>query len=164
MIVRNAELADAPDMAVLLNEIIRIGGTTAYEDAVSAEDLRDWYLTGPAAICAHVAEEAGVLLGFQVLGRNPDLPADWGDIGTFVKAGLQRGGIGAALFVATAAAARARGVTTINATIRADNAPGLGYYSRRGFQNYDHDHSFTLKDGRVVGRVSKRFNLLKAAY
>lgn len=159
MIVRNAEATDASAMAALLNEIIRIGGTTAHEDEVSADDIVKWYLTGPEAVSANVAVEGDLLHGFQVLGRHDGLPADWGDIGTFVRSGLQRGGVGAALFAATVSAARARGIATINAAIRADNAPGLGYYSRRGFRDYDHDPSFALKDGRIVGRVCKRFDL-----
>lgn len=155
MIVRNAVEADAMTMADLLNEIILIGGTTAHQDAVTAQDMLDWYLTGPEAICAHVAVEGDLLLGFQVLGHHADLPETWGDIGTFVCAGQQRGGIGAALFAATLAAARARGLVAIFAAIRADNVPGLGYYSRRGFQDHEYDQSFALKDGRVVGRVHK---------
>ena len=159
MIVRFAETTDATAMAGLLNEIIRIGGTTAYEDEVSVEDMVHWYLSGPEAVCALVAMGDSILLGFQVLGLNDALPEGWGDIGTFVRAGVQRGGIGTAMFAATLSVARARGLSTINAAIRADNAPGLGFYNRRGFRDYDHDPSFTLKNGTRVGRVLKRFEV-----
>ena len=56
-------------------------------------------------------------------------------------------------------AARGAGVTVLNATIRADNAPGLGYYARRGFVDYAEDPDFRLKSGARVGRVSRRFDL-----
>ena len=98
MILRAATEADAPAMAALLNEIISIGGTTAHEDAVRAQDMQVWYLTGPDAVCAHVAVEDSRLPGFQVRGRHHDQPANRADIGTFVHPGVQRGGIGAALF------------------------------------------------------------------
>ena len=51
------------------------------------------------------------------------------------------------------------GIITLNATIRADNVPGLGYYARRGFIDYGSDPAWALDDGRVVGRVNKRFDL-----
>lgn len=159
MILRPATPADAAAMADLINEIIRIGGTTAHEIALSVETITAYYITGPSVICSHVAETDGQLIGFQAVDRNANLPTGWGDIGTFVAPGIQRGGIGQALFAATVAAARDQGITTINATIRADNAPGLGYYTRRGFVDYGQDPAFALADGRVVGRVLKRYDL-----
>ena len=160
MIIRPATSADAAAMTALQNEIIAIGGTTAYQRPRHEDEVREDYITAPEAVCCHVAvDDNGTLLGFQALGRWPGLPAGWADIGTFVTPARQRSGAGAALFAATAAAARAAGITTINATIRADNVPGLGYYARRGFIIYATDPDWALDDGRVVGRVSKRFDL-----
>lgn len=160
MIIRAAIPADAPAMTALQNAIIAIGGTTAYQQPRSEDEVRADYITAPEAICCHVALDAdGTLLGFQALGRWPGLPEGWADIGTFVTPAHQRSGAGAALFAATIATARAKGVTTINATIRADNLPGLGYYARRGFADHAADPAWALDDGRVVGRVSKRFDL-----
>lgn len=159
MIVRPAQSGDAGAMATLLNRIIAIGGTTAHETPFTPADIIAHYISGPDTICCHLAEAAGALAGFQAVGRHAGLPEGWGDIGTFVAPGQQRGGIGAALFAASLAACRAAGLIALNATIRADNLPGLGYYARRGFADYDHDPGFALKDGRVVGRVSRRFDL-----
>ena len=49
-----------------------------------------------------------------------------------------------ALFAATVAWARAHGVTAMNATIRADNVVGLGYYAKRGFVDYATEPDLTL--------------------
>ena len=59
---------------------------------------------------------------------------------------------------ATAADARA-GVTAIIASIRADNVPGLAYYARLGFVDFAHDPDFALTDGRIVGRVHRRYDI-----
>ena len=99
------------------------------------------------------------MIGFQSLGLWPGLPEGWGDIGTFVAPGVQAKGVGGALFAATVAAARAAGLRVINATIRADNVPGLAFYARQGFADYAQDPDFTLRDGRRVGRVHRRFDL-----
>jgi L-amino acid N-acyltransferase YncA len=159
MIIRPATLQDCPAMCALLNAIIRKGGTTAFEEEKTPEEVADWYLTGPHALLCHVAEDQGRIIGYQTVSRYGDLPAGWGDIGTFVEIGLQRSGAGAALFGATIQAARDKGLTSINATIRADNLPGLGYYTRRGFVDYATDPAYALADGTVVGRISKRFDL-----
>lgn len=159
MIVRQAIASDASAMADLINAIIRIGGTTAHETEMSNDRVAHCYIGGPAVICCQVAEADGRLVGFQALDRSRKLPVGWGDIGTFVAPDVQRGGSGSALFAATLVAARAAGVTHISATIRADNAPGLGYYARRGFVDYSADPGYCLADGTVVGRISKRFDL-----
>ena len=93
------------------------------------------------------------------MGRHPELAPDWGDIGSYVDPDRQRSGAGAALFAATLSLARQKGVVSINATIRGDNAAGLGYYNRRGFVDYAQDPDYRLKDGRRVGRISKRFSV-----
>ncbi len=159
MIVRPAELRDAAGMTELQNAVIRIGGTTAHEVERNPDDLARAYLTGPNVLCAHVAEEAGRIIGFQVLGLYPGMPDRWGDIGTFVHPDIQRGGVGAALFAATLDWARAHSVPTLLAVIRADNVVGLGYYTKRGFVDYGTEPDITLKDGRVVGRIAKRFDV-----
>ena len=97
--------------------------------------------------------------GPQALGQEPGLPEGWVEIGTFVDPQVQRGGAGQALFAATCAFARAAGCRGIHAAIRADNAPGLGFYARLGFTGHSHDPGFALISGRVVGRVHWRFVL-----
>ena len=159
MIVRPATKDDVPAMMALHAEIIRIGGTTSYLVPFSVQGFINNYLAAPDTICCHIAEDTDGLTGFQSLGLWPGLPQGWADIGTFVAPDRQRTGAGAALFAATCVAARAAGIRTINAAIRADNLPGLGYYKKRGFADYASAPDYCLADGTRVGRISKRFDL-----
>lgn len=155
MLIRKAAPADAPVMAELLNEIISIGGTTAHQLAHSAEDIRRHYLEGPDFLSAVVAEADSAILGWQAVS--------WYEgeahIGTFVRQGGQARGVGAAMFALTCRLCRERGLAKIMASIRADNVPGLAYYARIGFADVAQNPDFALNDGRVVGRVLRRFVL-----
>lgn len=159
--VRPVREDDADELAELLNAIIARGGTTALEEPFTGPALAAAYLTGAEVICCFVAADAetGRLEGFQTLGRYPGLPDDIGDIGTFARVGGTQRGVGSALFAATKAEAKARGLAAINATIRADNTGGLAFYTRQGFVDHDVVEGAPLKDGRRVGRVRKRYAL-----
>jgi len=159
--VRPVRDEDADELAELLNEIIARGGTTALQEPFTGAALAQAYLTGPDVICCFVAvdRETGRLEGFQTLGRYPDLPADVGDIGTFARVGGTQRGVGSALFAATRAEAKARGLAEINATIRADNVGGLTFYGRMGFADHSVMKDVPLSDGTPVDRVRKRYPL-----
>ncbi|MFK7752442.1 MAG: N-acetyltransferase family protein [Sedimentitalea sp.] len=151
---------DAVEACTLLNEIIRIGGTTAFQTELSVVDFANHYITGDDLICCHVAlDEGGQVAGFQWLGAKDTLPEGCGDIATFARQSNPVRGIGSALFAATTAAARTKGLTQINAKIRADNTPGLGYYSKMGFVDHDVARAQPLSDGTLVDRITKRFIL-----
>ena len=96
--VRNAGDLDASNMADLLNEIIRIGGTTALTQDVTAETLQAWFRQEPERSVWHIAEDdTGVLLGFQYIRPNEALPPDACSIATFVRVGQT--GLESALYV-----------------------------------------------------------------
>ena len=159
--VRTVTLRDAAELAELLNAIIAQGGTTALEEPFTPERLADTYLTGPAVLGCFVAvdPDTGQLLGFQTLGRYPNLPDDIGDIGTFARIDGKQRGIGSALFAATRARAEALGHSAINATIRADNTGGLAFYTKLGFVDHSVTCAVPLKDGTPVDRINKRYLL-----
>ena len=159
MIVRDAMLHDVSAMMAIHAEIIAVGGTTSYLVPFDRDGFVANYLGQTQTICCPVAVGAQGVIGFQSLGVWPGLPDGWADIGTFVRPSLQRAGVGAPLFAATVLAAQAAGIMVINASIRADNGPGLGYYARRGYVEYDRQPGYALADGRVVGRVLMRFDL-----
>ena len=82
-----------------------------------------------------------MVLGFQSLklaqAKNIyDVAPGWGVIGTYVALDTGRKGIGRRLFDATLAIAQQVGLADIDATIAADNAPGLAYYDAMGFETY----------------------------
>ena len=159
--VRPVTSADAPELAELLNAIIARGGTTALEEPFTAERLDVAYLTGPKVISCVVAVdgESGQLEGFQTLVREPYLPEDWGDIGTFSRVGGTQRGVGSALFAATRNRARELGVAGLNAQIRADNDGGLAFYDKMGFEDYQVDRAVPLNGGTPIDRINKRFLL-----
>lgn len=156
--VRPARAEDAAGLCELLNAIIRIGGTTALEEPMDVHGFREYFIDGPRALACFVAVErdGGQRLGFQALDRHPELPPDWADIATFARAQPKVPGVGTALFAATRARARALGLRAINATIRADNAGGLAYYTKMGFEDYRVDPAVPLRDGTPVDRLFKR--------
>lgn len=154
MIVRSATAADAEAMAEILNAIIAIGGTTAHQHPKSVDEVRQSYVTGPDVRAAVVAVAADQMLGWQSV----EFWQEELHIGTFVAPGGQARGVGAALFALTCDLLRSRPAPII-ATIRADNGPGLAYYTRMGFYQVSHDPAWSLDDGRVVGRVNRRFDL-----
>lgn len=156
---RPTTLSDIPALCALQGRIVRIGGTTAREVPLEEGPFTETYLSGADVICCHTAVLDGRAVGFQSVGINRALPAGWGDIGTFVDPDLQGTGAGQVLFSATLAAVRAAALIALNATIRADNVPGLAYYARIGFRDYGAEPDYALSTGRVVGRVHRRFDL-----
>lgn len=156
MKVRAAQPTDAAAMTAIVNNIIAIGGTTAHQHPKTPQDVQRDYIDGPEVVAAVVVEVEGRVIGWQSVGW-------WlGDahIGTFVQPGIQARGAGAVMFGLTTDLVAKAGVTAIMATIRADNVPGLAYYSRIGFVDVGAEPGFALQDGRVVGRVHRRFDIV----
>jgi L-amino acid N-acyltransferase YncA len=156
--IRQATPADAAALSEIVNAIIAIGGTTALETPLSAAEFDEHFLTGRDCIFCLMAESAsGEVLGFQCLGKHPDLPTGGADIGTFTRRVPRIPGVGRALFQHTVAFARQSSIVAINATIRADNASGIPYYEKMGFATYRTAKAVPLKDGTPVDRVSKKY-------
>ena len=155
MKLREARPEDAAELAALLNEIIAIGGTTAYQTPRSPQDLRETFIEDPHHVSCLVAERGGAILGFQHVERE----GETGYIASFARAEPKVPGVGRALMAETLRAARAAGLTSIVAKIRADNVPGLGYYAAMGFEDWTVDRAVPLTDGTPVDRISKRLVL-----
>ena len=158
--IRKASPSDAGEMAHLLNEIIAIGGTTAFLNPVSAEMIQGWMLKdGDGAVWLVAVDELGGIVGYQSAEPHSKLPSDAANIASFVKVGVVGGGIGTKLFAETKRTLRELGKTWVNASIRSDNASGLSYYNKMGFQDWKVEPEAQLSDGRVCGKHHKRFNL-----
>ncbi len=178
---RMAVAADVPSACRILNGIIQIGGTTAYEDQLSEAHFAEHFLTGESSVSCIVCEDDnGTILGFQSLGINNKLPVGWVDIATFARAEPKVSGVGAALFAASKLLLSKQDLSKqvlsnhvlsnhvqasqyhmINATIRADNKPGLTYYNKMGFVDYHCEKSVPLKDGTPVDRIYKQYKLVR---
>ena len=157
--IRRAGALDIRAMAELLNEIIRIGGTTAMTKETSTEDFRA-YFENSKRTAWHLAEdENGRVMGFQWINQIDSLPPEAASIATFARVGSVGLGIGSKLFEATKVAAKDLGYSWINADIRSDNESGLTYYQSRGFETYGHKTAVTLEDGSVVDKTLKRYDL-----
>ena len=156
MIIRDTKPQDAREMADLLNQIIAIGGTTAYEHPTSADEVMRSHITGPDVISSVVAVQDAQVIGWQ----SAELWQGDAYIGTFVRQEVQAKGIGTALFAQTCEILGKSGVRNIIALIRADNVPGLRYYARLGFVDFAVDPNFALQTGQVVGRVHRKYHVV----
>jgi ribosomal protein S18 acetylase RimI-like enzyme len=158
--IERAGVFDTRDMAELLNEIIQIGGTTAFLEAITPETIQGWMTRAGDRGTWHIArDDSGKLLGIQWIEPHPVHGPDVAQIASFVQVGQTGLGIGSKLFETTKLAAKAAEYHWIDATIRADNESGLTYYQSRGFETYKRDPNAALSDGRVVGKISKRYDL-----
>ena len=158
--VRPAMRLDADSMARLLNEIIKIGGTTALVRPVKGEDIADWMASSPDRAAWNVAlDKSEQVVGFQWIDASDQLPPEAAEIATFVQVGQTGLGIGSALFSATAKAAKSLGYVWIRANIRADNEGGLTYYQSRGFRDYGVIEGYELADGTLVDKRLKRYEI-----
>jgi L-amino acid N-acyltransferase YncA len=159
--IRPAIDADIEGMRTLLNEIIRVGGTTAITNELSPDEMREWFISGEAVVSCFVAVDSdGAIVGFQSLSKYDSLPTGWVDVATFASRSRHKSGVGSALFARTFEAASKLGFSAINATIRVVNEGGLAYYSRMGFATYLVEEGDPQAQGRVSNRVHKRFELV----
>lgn len=157
MHIRRAGAMDTRAMAELLNEVIAIGGTTAYVEPVDAAYLKA-RMAEDHAIWHLAEDDSGEVLGFQWVSPMEGTEEFVAEIATFARAGRTGLGIGSALFEATRDAARSEGYAWIRANIRADNAGGLAYYQSRGFEDYGRIEGYRLGNGQVVDKVLKRYD------
>ena len=150
---------DIAAACAILNQIIRAGGTTALETALNQATFVHYYVGEDLIICHVVLDDNGQVAGFQWLGVNDALDRDCADIATFTRRTDVVRGAGRALMATTKSYAKKAGFSQINATIRADNVPGLGYYSNMGFVDHSVARAVPLADGTPVDRISRRFTL-----
>ncbi len=153
--VRTMEPRDVPACVAIVNHIIALGGSTAYEDPFTNAGFEAHYLQEPPV--TNVVLDKGRVVGFQAA-------FDAGDglysIGSFTDQQHPAPGAGRAIFAKTLADCRARGGTAILAKITSDNTGGLAYYTKMGFAD-DHviKDDVTRKDGTTVDRIVKRHPL-----
>ena len=145
--------ADLPALLDLFNYTVQQGGTTAHEEIWDLPTFKAYYFDDPKMV--HTVLNGSQPIGFQaVFARIKGL-----SIGSFTDQRAPVRGAGAVMFEATRTAAKAGGFPWIDAKIRADNVPGLAYYSKMGFVDFKIDAGVPLADGTPVDRITKRFML-----
>lgn len=161
--VRPATPDDAQQVCNVINPLIEEGSTTAHRRIFDADRALSHYITPTDLISLFVAESESQIVGFQSLQwiDRADISDKTAEIGSFVAIGQHGRGIGHLLFSDSLEAARAADVAVMEATIRADNVPGLAYYSKIGFQDHLVHRQIPLSDGTLVDRVQKLFWLNK---
>jgi len=153
--VRDLSQADIPGCVAILNHIIALGGSTAYETPFTEAHFAKEYLRTPPV--RNVALVSSRIVGFQAAF---DAGGGLYSIGSFTDRAKPVPGAGRALFEKTLADCRARGGEAILARITSDNTGGLAFYSRLGFVDWMRvEGDLTRADGTVVDRIVKRFAL-----
>ncbi len=157
--VRKAVRKDCSAICDIVNEIIAIGGTTAYQNPLSPDYFLQFIEAGSEKVFLHVATTDQAVVGFQWI-EPLDPPDDHiGGIATFAKVGTSQRGIGSALFATTQQASKAAGYLELVAVIRADNTGGLAYYEKMGFRDHSVRRAIPLADGTPIDRIAKRLKL-----
>ena len=121
---------------MLLNEIIRVGGTTAITNELSADEICECrFISGVNAVsCRFVATDAGgAVTIFKRWSRYGDLREGWVDIATFASRSRQKSVMARPLHPHSRRRRRSAASSRQSAAIRVVQRGGLAYYSRMGF-------------------------------
>jgi len=138
MMIRDAALGDIKQMSGFLKELTASGKRKSPDNEAY---VRAHYIEDPGKIRCSVAEENGVVLGFQSLkraeaGNTYGVEPGWGIIGTHIRPSAARRGVGRALFAVSHKAAHDALIEKIDASIANDNPEALAYYEAMGFRTY----------------------------
>ena len=157
--VRPGRKTDCEAIAAIFNDIIAIGGTTAYESPLAPDYFLQFIDQPDPKVFLHVAEADQQIVGLQWMEPLDPPKNHVGGIATFARPGTAQRGIGSALFATTRSASITAGYTELVAKIRADNHGGLAYYEKMGFRDDHVVPAVPLQDGTPVDRIVKRLML-----
>ncbi|WP_375279537.1 GNAT family N-acetyltransferase [Pseudooctadecabacter sp.] len=155
LFAREMTRADVPACLAIINHIISLGGSTAYEDPYTETALGDHYIGD--AVTANVVVEGDRIVGFQ---STFEVEPGVYSIGSFTDQQNPVRGAGKVVTDKTKSDCRALGGHSIIAKITSDNTGGLAFYSKMGFEDeivIPHDH--IRKNGTAVDRIIKRYVL-----
>jgi len=155
LMVRKMTSTDVPDCTAIINHIIAIGGTTAYEEPYTEQAFGNHYIEDAATF--NVALSNSRIVGFQ---STFEIKRGVYSIGTFTDQKNPVRGAGKALTDKTKADCRTLNGHSILAKITSDNSGGLTFYSKMGFlDEMVVENDLTRKNGATVDRIIKRFVL-----
>lgn len=160
--IESANRDHLDQMVDILNDIIEVGHFTAHRRRFDADRMLGHYLEPAGLISCVVAVDGEQVLGFQSLEwDHNDTNKTVASIATFARFGCHRKGVARALFAQTKVHARAAGVKEIDATIRADNVNGLGFYRSMGFKDVHIYRDAPMSDGVKVDRIQTLYDLTR---
>ncbi|MEL6643650.1 MAG: GNAT family N-acetyltransferase [Pseudomonadota bacterium] len=140
-------MADIEQISGFLKELTASGKRKSPD---SEAFVRAHYIEDKGKISCTVAQENGLVLGFQSLkrataGNKYGVEPGWGIIGTHVRPSAARRGVGRALFAVSQKAAIAASLRMIDASIANNNPDALAYYDAIGFQTYRQPEGLVCK-------------------
>jgi len=158
IVIRDATVDDAKEIAAILNAIIDARVYTALDTPVTVEEERRFIGSFPARGIFHVAVDAGSnrVAGFQDVEPFAAFTHAFdhvGVIGTYVDLDRRRQGIATRLFDATFDAAARKGYEKLFTYVRADNEDGLKAYLRKGFRVVGTAQRHAKIDGRYIDEI-----------
>ena len=152
MIIRQAVIADQPEIARVLTGVITHGGYTA----LTLENMEAYVVSKLETYARDtsfmVAEDNGII-GFQYLTCYGGNASHVADIATFSDITRRQSGIGRALMNATQERCLQVGYRKITARIRGDNDNGLPFYEKMGFRRVGVFEKHSLIEGKYVDQV-----------
>lgn len=155
LLARDMTRADVPACVAIVNHIITLGGSTAYEEPFTEAGFAGHYLDEPPV--TNVVVDGNRVVGFQAAF---DVGEGLYSIGSFTDRQAPVRGAGRVLFDKTLADCRNRGGEAILAKITEDNTGGLAFYARMGFVDFAVEPAaHTRPNGTLVSRIIKRFPL-----
>jgi L-amino acid N-acyltransferase YncA len=135
--IRRATPDDAAGVADVLNGVITSGRHSLLDTPFTVAEERAYIEALPERSFLHVAEAAGVILGFQTVIPWTTFATHEFDhvatMGTYVDERHRRHGVGTALAAASFAAALEMCYEKVFTDLRADNLDSLSYHLALGF-------------------------------
>ena len=150
--IRVATPEDASGIAVIYNQIIRDTTITFAPDEKSEADITAMIGEADAYL---VACDGGEVLGFASFSAFRKGPGYAGvkEHSICLAQSTRGAGLGVQLLDALEAAARAQGVTHMIAGVSGENAAGLAFHARHGYEKVGHLPEIGRKFGRAIDLV-----------
>ena len=136
IIVRRATVADAPQVAAVLNAVIAEGRYTLFDRPFSDEEERAFIASLGDRAVLHVAVVDGSIVGVQCVDRfasYADSVSHIAHIGTWLLPERRGQGIGKRLWAESLAFARQCGYRKALISVLVHNEPALRFYRSLGF-------------------------------
>jgi len=138
MVIRQATLNDAEQVADVMNSVIAEGKYTAFDRPFSEEEERDFIRSLGTRSALHIAEIDGKIVGVQsidLFSTFADSVSHVATMGTWLRSDFRGHGIGRCLAAESFSFARKQGYRKVVIQVLADNERALRFYRSLGFRD-----------------------------